>query len=274
MKNKITLLSAFIMFGMFTSLLAQDSAAGSISAKVIVKNLQGELLTDESLKVIKFDRKARAQTEIFNGKTDANGEINLKNKLVPEFADYFCLRGEQGQGGFTQLSTVGKKAGESIEATILVGPDKAPGKGDMAPDIAMYDVNTGKTVKLSDFKGQVVYIDFWATWCGPCQAPMAKNNEWMKKNKDAWAGKAVILGLSAGDQDPEKVKQHVEKKGWTAFPQYWAKEGQPGQPIANIAYKIEGFPTAVMIDKTGKITWRGHPSGHDAEKEINELIAK
>ena len=273
MKKIASILSALLLLSLSSSVFAQD-AAGSISAKVIVKRLSGELLKEESLKVIKFDRKERKQTEIFNGKTDANGEINLKDKLIPEFADYFCLRGEQGQGGFAQLSTVGKKAGDTVEATIIVGPDKAPDKGDMAPDIAMYDVNTGKTVKLSDFKGQVVYLDFWATWCGPCQAPMAKNNELMKKNKDAWAGKAVILGFSAGDKDAETVKKHIEKKGWTAFPQYWAQDGQPGQPIASIAYKIAGFPTAIMIDKTGKITWRGHPAGHDAEKEINELIAK
>ncbi|MCM8528854.1 MAG: TlpA family protein disulfide reductase [Lentisphaeraceae bacterium] len=273
MKKNLPLLSALFLLGMLSPLFAQD-ATESVSAKVILKRLSGELVKDDTLKIIKFDRKARAQIEIFKGKTDANGEINLKNKLIPEFADYYCLRGEQGEGGFAQLSTVGKKAGDTVEATILIGPDKAPDKGDMAPDIAMYDINTGKTVKLSDFKGQVVYLDFWATWCGPCQQPMAKNNEWMKKNKDKWAGKAVILGFSAGDKDAETVKKHVEKKGWTSFPQYWAKEGQPGQPIANIAFKIQGFPTAIMIDQTGKITWRGHPGGHDAEKEINELIAK
>ena len=64
-----------------------------------------------------------------------------------------------------------------------------------------------------DAKGQAMLIDFWATWCPPCQGPMKHNQEMLEKRGADWEGKVRIIGLSI-DQDKAKLNSHLESKGW------------------------------------------------------------
>jgi len=59
-----------------------------------------------------------------------------------------------------------------------------------------------------------MFIDFWATWCPPCQGPMAHNQKMLEENKEKWGGKVKIIGLSI-DQDAQTVTNHINSKGWT-----------------------------------------------------------
>jgi len=63
-------------------------------------------------------------------------------------------------------------------------------------------------------EGTVYLIDFWATWCPPCQGPMAHNQDMLSKNKAEWGDKVEICGFSI-DNGTAEVKNHVTKKGWT-----------------------------------------------------------
>lgn len=141
--------------------------------------------------------------------------------------------------------------------------------GAPAEDFEVENILTGQTVKLSDFKGQVVFVDFWASWCPPCQAPMAENQKLMEKHAADWAGKAVILGVSL-DEKLETIQEHVKSKGWTAPVQTWAV-GDWKSPAAK-AYKVTGVPTAVLVDKQGNIAWSGHPASIDVETKIEALL--
>ena len=105
---------------------------------------------------------------------------------------------------------VGDTKGVSIKLTTCVGA------GDN------YETIT-KVIKLGEEgeteivhkEGEVWLLDFWATWCGPCQKPMAHNQEMLDKKKPEWEGVVRIIGLSI-DKEMEKLKSHVEAKAWTS----------------------------------------------------------
>ena len=131
------------------------------------------------------------------------------------------------------------------------------------------------TVTDETFKADVlesdlpVLVDFWATWGGPCQEPMAHNSEILKRRSADWAGKATISGLSC-DDEIDTLRAHVERKAWGNVPHVWLSGWKND---AFDKYKITGVPTMVLIDKEGRIAKRGHPSSMDVEKEIDALLA-
>jgi len=116
-------------------------------------------------------------------------------------------------------------------------------------------------------EGQVILYDLWATWCPPCQAPMAHNQEMLTKNKDKW-GNVRIVGLSI-DNSPDIVKNHVNSKGWSAVEHYHVRNGVCK---ASETYGSGGVPHVFLVDKSGKIVFMGHPATRDLEKDINDLL--
>ncbi|UCE46874.1 MAG: TlpA family protein disulfide reductase [Phycisphaerales bacterium] len=133
----------------------------------------------------------------------------------------------------------------------------APKAGDPAPEIDILDVETGKTQKLSDYHGRVVLLEFWATWCGPCQPAMKKLNKLVNESPD-WAGRVVIIPLSV-DKTPELAAAHAADRGWTALRHFWSRRVDEGQSQAEQAFVVRGIPTAVLLGPDGRIVWRGHP---------------
>ena len=114
--------------------------------------------------------------------------------------------------------------------------------------------------------GKVWLLDFWATWCPPCQAPMAHNQKMLEENPD-WEGKIRIIGLSI-DQDKAKLKSHVENKGWGKVDHFFR-----GGSNASEVYGVNGVPHVMLIDKTGKIVFKGHPASRPDLKGDMEKLA-
>ena len=128
---------------------------------------------------------------------------------------------------------------------------------------------TGEKVDYAHSQGEVVLIDVWATWCGPCQKPMSHNQEMLERNEENWNGKVRILGLSV-DEEIESIKQRVEEKKWNKIEHYQVEGGWSHEIMET--YEINGIPQVFLLDKKGDIQYSGHPNSIDLEKAINDLI--
>lgn len=111
-------------------------------------------------------------------------------------------------------------------------------------------------------------IDFWATWCPPCQTPMQHNQDMLTENAEKWAGgKVKIIGLSI-DKDAKTVKTHITNKGWTSPIHYHRAKSNCSE-----VYKVSGVPHVLIVDTKGKIVFKGHPANRpNLAKDFNDLL--
>lgn len=117
-------------------------------------------------------------------------------------------------------------------------------------------------------EGEVWLVDFWATWCPPCQKPMAHNEEMLKKRENDWAGKVRIIGVSI-DSSKETVAKHVESKDWKRPEHYWR-----GESDCSDQYAVRGVPNVMLVDTKGKIVFKGHPANREnLEQDFDDLLA-
>jgi thiol-disulfide isomerase/thioredoxin len=123
-----------------------------------------------------------------------------------------------------------------------------PDVGDLAPNIVMNDTS-GKPVSLESFRGKVVLIDFWASWCGPCR--MENPNVVRAYNKYKEKG-FTILSVTL-DNSREKWIQALKKDNltWTHV-----SELKGWETSASRLYHVTGIPATFLLDKTGKIIAR------------------
>jgi len=118
----------------------------------------------------------------------------------------------------------------------------------MAPDFTLQDIN-GKSVSLKDFRGKVVFIDFWATWCPPCVASSPK----VEELSHDYAAKGVeVLSISL-DDSAESVRAFAERK---KLKNRMLMAGSSG---VDVHYQINGIPSFFLIDQQGHVVagWSG-----------------
>jgi thiol-disulfide isomerase/thioredoxin len=130
--------------------------------------------------------------------------------------------------------------------------------GTKAPNIQLLDLDGKRREQLADFAGKFVVLEFWATWCGPCQKVVAELQTYSDKYP-AWKGKVVLITVNVDDDADDAIK-HLKAKGWDKTHNVWVgdKELQ--------AYHVDGFPTTYIIDPAGMI------AAVDPEKSISEIV--
>jgi peroxiredoxin len=138
--------------------------------------------------------------------------------------------------------------------------------GDPAPDVTLASLDD-KPIKLSDFRGKPVMLNFWATWCGPCTAEM-KNIEAVFQNHPE--EDFVILGVNQGE-GAETIKGYADL--WKLNFRLVRDQGD----MAARAYQVRALPTTVFIDADGnvhEIHVGGPVSVEFIEKRVSDLLAK
>ncbi|MBM3269844.1 MAG: TlpA family protein disulfide reductase [Candidatus Sericytochromatia bacterium] len=143
-----------------------------------------------------------------------------------------------------------------------------------APDFALKDLQ-GKTVKLSQFKGKVVMVNFWATWCPPCIHEMPSLESLYNANKKKGF---VVLGISLDDEPQKEVPQFLAKfkkdKGVKITYPLLVGDEKVGDSYGG----IRGIPTTFLVDRKGNIAKKyiGPPSrdAEGIEKAFGEAVDK
>jgi thiol-disulfide isomerase/thioredoxin len=147
-----------------------------------------------------------------------------------------------------------------IAIALLTGcTDRGVQSDTMAADFSLKDMS-GKTVKLSDYKGKVVLLEFWATWCPPCRASVPG----LEKLHKAYTDKGlVLLAVSMDEGGEDEVRSYIKESGIT----YTVLKGT--EDIA-IKYQVRSIPMMLVLNKEGKISKRylGMGSDEDLEKDI------
>jgi peroxiredoxin len=122
----------------------------------------------------------------------------------------------------------------------------------------------GKTISLADYRGKVLLIDFWATWCMPCKVEMPNVIRVHKKfNEKGFE----IIGISL-DNNREAVEQYIKDNNMT-WPQFF--DGKGWQNTVAQQYRVRSIPATYLIDKNGKIRYRSL-RGEDLETAVEKLL--
>jgi peroxiredoxin len=148
-------------------------------------------------------------------------------------------------------------------APIVGGTDAGPALLSLAPDFTLTDLSA-RALRLSAYRGKVVLLDFWATWCAPCRKEMPLFVELQSKHRDAGL---QILGISIDDHEPP-VREFV-KTYRLNFP-----IAMGNAELATEYGGILGVPVAFLIDRQGRIRYK-HSGETDMavfEREIALLL--
>jgi peroxiredoxin len=135
--------------------------------------------------------------------------------------------------------------------------------GQTAANLSLPDLN-GKSISLSELKGKVILIDFWASWCGPCR----HNNPRLVKLYNKYHGKGLeIYGVSL-DEDMESWKKavHHDKLVWI---QVIDDKGWEAQSAS--VYGVDAIPSSFLIDKQGVIRFI-NMEGPELENNVRDLL--
>ncbi len=200
---------------------------------------------------------------------------------------YKLAQGIEDEEDEKKVATMVKEATELLQAAAKEAPDAKIGNGTIAtfatkeieglnalaslgvgkpaPEVESLLLD-GKKVKLSDYKGKVVLLDIWATWCGPCKAMIPHERKLVESMK----GKPFELISVSVDNKKETLEKFLEgeKMPWT----HWWQEGQDNPVMKK--YRVRAFPTLYVIDHAGVIRhkWVGNPGNEKIDAAIEELV--
>ena len=153
---------------------------------------------------------------------------------------YNRFSGEVSVGGIATTPQATEATGDAVSET--------EAQPSLAPDFTVYDLE-GNAHKLSNFQGKPVLLNFWASWCGPCQMEMPDFQKFYESHGDK--EHFVIVNLTDGQQETvESASAFIAEKGYT-FPVYYDTDID-----AAMKYGVSAVPVSYFIDAEGRfVAW-------------------
>ena len=142
----------------------------------------------------------------------------------------------------------------AILGIALAGTSNAGDVEGPAPDFVLKS-NTGQNIRLSELRGEVVLLNFWATWCGPCRQEMPLLDDLHQRYKDMGF---TVIGVNV-ENKPEKADAMLAKKP-VSFPILYDTKSEVSK-----LYKVDAMPTTVVVDRDGNMRHlhRGFKPGYE-----------
>jgi cytochrome c biogenesis protein CcmG, thiol:disulfide interchange protein DsbE len=125
---------------------------------------------------------------------------------------------------------------------LAAGTVKAVGVGDAAPMFSLPNAG-GNAIALEKLRGQVVYLDFWASWCGPCR----RSFPWMSELQERYRDRGLVIVAINVDKKRVDAERFLQTNS-ARFTVLFDPEGR-----APLAYDVAGMPSSYLIDRRGKI---------------------
>ncbi|WP_188455332.1 peroxiredoxin family protein [Virgibacillus oceani] len=154
--------------------------------------------------------------------------------------EFVTSPGQEDSGDVSggMITSPPKDSEEEVKESDEVGLEK----GEFAPDFELETLE-GERVRLSDYKGKRVLVNFWATWCPPCRAEIPD----LEKLYDKKDVTILAVNLTESEKSENNITDFVEKFGMT-FPVLMDVNSD-----VSSAYRVQAYPTSYMIDSNGRI---------------------
>jgi peroxiredoxin len=146
-----------------------------------------------------------------------------------------------------------------------LGAPRADVEDKVAPDFALQSIN-GKTVRLSDFRGKAVLLNFWATYCAPCRVEMP----WFVELQDRYAAEGLqVVGVAMDDARPDDIEKFANELGVN----YPILVGQ--ETVGNAYGGVQFLPSTFYIGRDGKVVDKvfGLKTKNEIEENIKKTLA-
>lgn len=243
------------LFSMLSGNEKGQQALEQIGEKAKSKTVQGHakfVLVQGMIESTDYPRNGKPMAAEAAAKKFAEAEAKLKS-VVAQYGEE-KIPAPRGKGTVT-IADASKKLTFFVEHLVV---------GKAAPAVECSTLDDEKKAKLSDYKGKVVVLDVWATWCPPCRAMIPHERDMVKKLKD----KPFALISVSADAKKDTLTDFLKKEEmpWT---HWW--NGSTGNLLET--YQIRFYPTIYVIDAKGVIRHK-HLRGDDLEHAVEKLIAE
>ncbi|MFN7891329.1 MAG: TlpA family protein disulfide reductase, partial [Pirellula sp.] len=246
-----------------------DAFHGTRTAILQIKTADGRPAAGRNIQVHYFDGHYGSQL-VFDGPVPASGDIVLsgitdKAPLTWSSSVAYTVSCEGKSLGSIGFKTQGTT--EVFEFSLI------PAAGDLVPDVVLTNLATEHEINLSQFRGKVVLLEFWATWSAGRPEPMNNLNAMAAKHSPEWKNRVVILPVTIA-RSRKEAKLKVLTYRWRNLEHYWVSTNgtKDFEAVAIREFGITDVPEAILIGPDGRIVWRGHPLEKFSGKSIESLI--